>query len=87
MPDFERFDNILEPFLESVRDRPERLAVVCDPYKQTYEEMGDLVGKIARAFRDRGVESGDKVAYLMPNSIELVAVYLDIQKIGAVADP
>lgn len=87
MSGFERFDNIIEPFLESVRDRPDRLAVACDPHKQTYQELGDLVGKIARAFRDRGVESGDKVAYLMPNSIELVAVYLAIQMIGAVAVP
>ncbi len=81
------YRNIIDGFLENVRTRPDRVAMVCGDIVQTYAQMGLLVRKIARAFHGRGVSEGDKVAYLMPNSIELVAVYLAIQSIGAVAVP
>ncbi len=79
--------NVIDAFLENVRVHPERMAMVCGDIEQTYGQMGMLVRKISRAFRGRGVSVGDRVAYLMPNSIELVAVYLAIQEIGAVAVP
>ncbi len=81
------YRNVVDAFLENVRAHPNRIAMVCGDIEQTYAEMGLLVRKIARAFHGRGVVAGDKVAYLMPNSIELVAVYLAIQSIGAVAVP
>ena len=79
--------NIIDAFLENVRDHPRRIACVCGDITQTYEEMDVLSRKIAAVFRERGVAAGDRVAYLMPNSIELIAVYLAIQRIGAVAVP
>lgn len=79
--------NIIEPFLENVEKHPQRVACVCGEITQTYEQLDTLACKIARAFRNRGVETGDKVAYLMENSVELIAVYLAIQRIGAVAVP
>ena len=79
--------NIIEPFLENVEKHPQRVACVCGEITQTYEQLDTLACKIARAFRNRGVEAGDKVAYLMENSVELIAVYLAIQRIGAVAVP
>ena len=81
------YGNIIEPFLEHVEAHPHRIACVCGEVSQTYEQLNVLACKIARAFRNRGIESGDKVAYLMENSIELIAVYLAIQRIGAVAVP
>ncbi len=81
------YDNIVEPFLENVKKHPKRVACVCGDIVQTYEQLDTLACKIARAFRDRGICQGDKVAYLMTNSIELIAVYLAIQRIGAVAVP
>lgn len=83
----ERCDNIIEPFLENVRRYPDRLACVCDGVTHTYAEMEVLTNRLARTFYDCGVRTGDKVAYLIPNSIELVGVYLAIQRIGAVAVP
>lgn len=81
------YRNVIEPFLEQARLHPNRRAAVCGSVEVTYEELDVLASKIARAFRDRGICAGDKVAYLMPNGIELVAVYLAIQRIGAVAVP
>lgn len=81
------YGNIIEPFLENVERHPQRVACVCGEITQTYEQLDTLACKIARAFRNRGVETGDKVAYLMENSVELIAVYLAIQRIGAVAVP
>lgn len=81
------YDNIIEPFLENVKKYPTRVACVCGEIEQTYEQLDTLACKIARAFRDRSICQGDKVAYLMTNSVELIAVYLAIQRIGAVAVP
>lgn len=83
----EHCDNIIEPFLEAVRAHPKRVACICGDIVQTYEELDVLSRKIAQAFRGRDVHAGDKVAFLMPNSVELIAVYLAIQRIGAVAVP
>ncbi len=84
---YEQYDNIIEPFLQNVSKHPDRIACVCGSVTHTYQEMNVLTDRIARAFADRGVGAGDKVAYLIPNSIELVGVYLAIQRIGAVAVP
>lgn len=81
------YRNVIEPFLGQARLHPKRVAAVCGSIEMTYEELDVLVSKLARAFRDRGISAGEKIAYLMPNSIELVAVYLAIQRIGAVAVP
>lgn len=83
----QEYRNVIEPFLEQARLHPTRKAAICGSIEISYKELDVLVSKIARAFRDLGIPVGGKIAYLMPNSIELVAVYLAIQRIGAVAVP
>ena len=81
------YDNIIEPFLAKVEEHPDRLACIYEDIELTYLDLAQLTDRIARVYRDRGIVAGDRVAYLMPNRPELIAVYLAIQQIGAVAVP
>lgn len=81
------YRNIVEPALKCACDAPDRLAVVYEDTRLTYRELDELSRRIARVFLDRGVQPGDRIAYLLPNRPELIAVYIAIQRIGAVAVP
>lgn len=80
--------NVAEPFCASVAAYPDKTAVIHKDRKITYAQMNSLVNKTAHVLLgDLGVRPGDKVAYLLPNSPEILIIYYAIQKIGAVAVP
>ena len=41
---------------------------------QSYAEMHDRVGKIAAALHARGIKAGDRVAFLMPNTSDIMDI-------------
>lgn len=81
------YRNIVEPFLSNAQRNPDRLAVVFEQAHLTYRDIDELSLRIARVFIERGVKPGDKVAYLLPNRAEIIAVYIAIQRMGAVSVP
>ena len=46
-----------------------RLAVTAGETQLTYEQFGDHINRLANALTDRGIQQGDRVAYLGENSI------------------
>jgi long-chain acyl-CoA synthetase len=73
-------------FLENSADRfPERPAVWYRGVWTTYAGTNALADKIARALTENGVGRGDRVALLYENSLDFVAAYYAILKVGAVA--
>ncbi|WP_281797015.1 acetoacetate--CoA ligase [Desulforhabdus amnigena] len=50
----------------------------------TYAELYDRVARLARAFRDMGLQVGDRVAGFMPNMIETVVAMLATTSVGAI---
>lgn len=81
------YRNIVEPFLSNAQADPDRIAAVYEDTELTYRELDELSMRIACVFRDHGIRPGDRVAYLLPNRIELISVYLAIERMGAVAVP
>ena len=81
------YRNIVEPFLSNAQRNPDRVAVVFDDTQLTYRDIDELSRRIARVFIERGICPGDKVAYLLPNRAEIIAVYIAVQRIGAVSVP
>ncbi|MDQ2913406.1 MAG: AMP-binding protein [Chloroflexota bacterium] len=69
------------------RYRPDQLAVVFEKERLTYQEFDRRVNRTANAFRELGVDKGDKVATLLTNSLELLDVYWAAAKIGAIVVP
>ncbi len=50
----------------------------------TFTELNFAVGRVQQALRSEGVESGDRVATLLPNSPEAIIVFLAAASIGAI---
>lgn len=50
----------------------------------TYADMDDRVGRVAAMLRDKGIQKGDRVAFLMLNSSDLMEVICGCWRIGAV---
>lgn len=84
-------------FREQVAVRGAAVAVVdpanlrdltgADPRRITWNELASEVTHLAARLLDHGIGRGDVVGVQLPNSIELVEVYLAAWSIGAVVSP
>src|SRR5262245_18414950 len=69
------------------RYRPSHTAVVIGNERLTYLQFNDLVNRWANALAALGVGRGDRVATILPNSLELLATYWACAKLGAATVP
>ncbi|HEY3872897.1 MAG TPA: long-chain fatty acid--CoA ligase [Actinocrinis sp.] len=67
--------------------KPDKVAVVEGADRRTYRELWGEALDCARALRDAGVEPGDRVALLCPNTLDFPRAYYGILAAGAVAVP
>jgi fatty-acyl-CoA synthase len=68
-------------------DRSDREALVMPGVRLTYPQLSELTDRVAAALLGLGVGRGDKVAILMPNTIDYVATLIASAKLGAIAVP
>jgi fatty-acyl-CoA synthase len=61
--------------------------VAHDGTEYTYAEVNDRVNRLAHALADRGVETGDRVALLSPNTHYFIETLYATNKLGAVCVP
>lgn len=66
---------------------PDRMAVEGSGQSYTYRQLNEASAALARMWLDDGLETGDRVAFLMPNRPETVLAYLACFKAGLVAVP
>jgi acetyl-CoA synthetase len=74
------------------RDTPERTAVICEREdgevrSVSYAELEAEVNRVANALLELGVQRGDAVGLFLPMSVEVVAGFYAICKIGAIVVP
>jgi fatty-acyl-CoA synthase len=69
------------------RARPDAVALVHDGRRTTYAELHRRVAALAGGFARRGVEPGDRVAYLGPNLPAFVETLFAVTALGAVFVP
>jgi long-chain acyl-CoA synthetase len=62
-----------------------KTAVVMGGRRLSYAELDEASNKVANALVGMGITKGDRVALLLTNSPEFVAIYFGVVKIGAVA--
>jgi len=67
--------------------RPAHTALVCGDQRLSYAELDALVNRVANALAARGVGAGDRVAMLLGNRPEFLAVTHAAGKLGALAVP
>ncbi len=66
---------------------PDKVAVVDDTRRCTYDHLDALVDQVGAALQAHGVGPGDSVTSQLPNSIEAVALCLAANRIGALHNP
>jgi fatty-acyl-CoA synthase len=66
---------------------PDRVALISRDIRYTFKELNLRARRLANALLTLGVEYGDRVGLLMPNSNEFLETYFATAKIGAVLVP
>jgi fatty-acyl-CoA synthase len=69
------------------RMTPGKVALIQAGRSRTYAELAQNTTRLAHGLAARGVSRGDRVAFLGPNSIELVEMMFATAKLGAVFIP
>jgi fatty-acyl-CoA synthase len=79
---------VLPQFLDrAVALYGDKQAVYCDERVFTYREINERVNQLSRGLRDLGVKKGDRVAYLAPNTVEMLEGFYGIFQLGAIMVP
>jgi fatty-acyl-CoA synthase len=69
------------------RMTPNRVALTDGDRSTTYRELADRASALSNAFRDMGVQRGDRVAYLGPNDSKYFDVMFAVTALGAIMVP
>jgi long-chain acyl-CoA synthetase len=71
----------------NARYRPAHPAVIVGDDRLTHSEFNEHVNRWANALARLGVRRGERVATILPNSLDLIATYWACAKLGAAAVP
>src|SRR5215469_3111014 len=66
---------------------PRNAALILEGKTYTYAELCRLTQGLAASLVQQGIDPGDRVAFLLPNCLEIVLCYYACFKIGAIAVP
>ncbi len=80
---------LVTDFLDRARKHyaDEEAVIGTDGKRFTYDELGERADKFAAALQDRGIEKGDRVAVLDPNTHYHLAAAYGTMQLGAVHTP
>ncbi|GAA6147763.1 AMP-binding protein [Pseudooceanicola nitratireducens] len=71
-------------YSDVARQHPERIALSDHDVVHTHAELDDLTDRVAAGLLDLGLRSGDRAAFQIPNSRELVIALLACLKAGVI---
>ncbi|WP_417392085.1 class I adenylate-forming enzyme family protein [Gimesia sp.] len=76
---------LLQSFLEnSAREYPDKVALIVDQQRYTYQELELQSNRLAQALLQRGLQRGDRVAIHLENSLEAAVAVFAVLKAGGV---
>jgi fatty-acyl-CoA synthase len=76
-----------EMLIRSARRFPNKIAIIDNEVRMTYQILQNRVSNLAGWFQSKGIKKGEKVSLLLYNSIEYTECFFALAKIGAVAVP
>ncbi len=79
--------NLSLKLVESARNFPDRIALRCDDLSYTFAEFDAAAARVATFLDREGIEPGDRVGLMLPNSPVFALAYYGITHRGAVAVP
>ncbi len=62
----------MKGFPFNAAERGDHIAVICETESLTYTELDERSSRLAHVLRDAGVQPGDRVGIMLPNSIEFI---------------
>ena len=65
----------------------EKKAVFADERSFTYAELNSRANRLSNGLKEAGVEKGDRVAYLAPNTVEMLEGFYGVAQTGAIMVP
>jgi acyl-CoA synthetase (AMP-forming)/AMP-acid ligase II len=71
----------------NARQTPQKLAMVCEDRRYTYDQLNCIVNRLAHGLLSLGICKGDKIALMLKNSDIFPIAYFSASKIGAVIVP
>ncbi|WP_454785198.1 class I adenylate-forming enzyme family protein [Legionella sp. WA2024007413] len=72
---------------KSAEQFPENIALIVDQRCYSYQQLNELTIPLAASLLKRGISQGERVAFLLPNCIEIILCYYACFSIGAIAVP
>lgn len=72
---------------KSAENYPNKIALIIDQHRYTFHQLHELTQRLATSLSEQGVLEGESVAFLLPNSIEIILCYYACFMIGAIAVP
>ncbi|TLS36572.1 long-chain-fatty-acid--CoA ligase [Pseudalkalibacillus caeni] len=79
---------LLTEFLDrAVRLYGDKPAIINEDDTYTYKELNKRVNRLSHGLRALGIQKGDRVAYLAPNTLEMLEGFYGIYQLGAVMVP
>jgi len=82
--DYEKI-TMMEALYRSAEKYPDNVALIFEGYKLKYAKLIDMAERLATALSAMGVEKGDRVALLLPNTIHNVVSYYAVHRANAIA--
>src|ERR1700693_917614 len=80
-------ESLATNLIGAARRAPERPALRLDETTITYAELDDATARVAGLVLERGLEPGDRVGAMLPNTPEFAIVYSGVLRAGAVVVP
>ena len=78
---------IHELFGKTVAENLDKTAVIFYGKEYSFNEIWELSSKLADAFEKLGVNKGDRIGTLLPNSIQQILAYFAVSRLGAIMVP
>lgn len=76
--------NLQDYLVEAAKSAGKTLAVQFHNFKMTYEKLNEKAENVAAAFRDLGIEKGDRIAIMLPNLPQTIIAFWGAIKAGAI---
>jgi long-chain acyl-CoA synthetase len=72
-------------FLENTAKKyPEKIALIWGDQKLSYKKLDEMAARCASALKEQGIQNGDRVVIVTPNSIETIIAIFGVLKAGGV---
>ncbi len=80
-------DSINEVFRNTVKQYPDKTALIFKDAQYTFSELDQLVEKTAAYFYSKGLQKGERIIIYLPHMTEWVVIWLAMQRIGVAPIP